>query len=175
MALAATVVGDPPAVDRVAPPTRKESKMLTTTVLEDEIRASLVDDPRIPDPSDIAIAAEDGLVTLRGTVGSFRQRRAAVADARLVDEDYDVRDELNVRLLNEWTREDAEIRGIALQILMWDIEVPSEAIDVKVSEGWVTLKGPVTYQFESDAAFEDVAGLYGVVGITNEIKVVSLV
>jgi osmotically-inducible protein OsmY len=149
--------------------------MLASTDLEDDIRASLLDDPRIPDPSEIAVAADEGVVTLRGTVGSFKQRRAAMADAAGVDEDYDVRDELNVRLLNEWQREDADIRGIALQSLMWDIEVPAEAIDVKVSEGWVTLKGTVTYQFESDAAFEDVAGLYGVVGITNEIKVVSIV
>ena len=148
--------------------------MLTTTALEDDIRASLLDDPRIPDPSEIAVLAEDGVVTLRGTVGSFKQRRAAVSDARSADQDYDVRDELNVRLLDEWAREDADIRGIVLQILMWDVEVPAEAIDVKVSEGWVTLKGTVTYQFESDAAFEDVASLYGVVGITNEIKVVDL-
>jgi osmotically-inducible protein OsmY len=148
--------------------------MLTTPALEDDIRASLLDDPRIPDPSEIAVLAEDGVVTLRGTVGSFKQRRAAVSDARSADQDYDVRDDLNVRLLDEWAREDADIRGIALQILMWDVEVPAEAIDVKVSEGWVTLKGTVTYQFESDAAFEDVASLYGVVGITNEIKVVDL-
>jgi osmotically-inducible protein OsmY len=173
MAPGTTVVGEMATGDRVRPPTRKESKMLASTVLEDEIRSSLLDDPRIPDPSDIAIDAGDGVVTLRGTVASFRQRRAALADARDVDQDYDINDELNVRLLDEWTREDAEIRGIALQILMWDIEVPAEAIDVKVSEGWLTLKGTVTYQFESDAAFEDVAGLYGVFGITNEIKVVS--
>jgi osmotically-inducible protein OsmY len=147
--------------------------MLTDTVLEDDIRASLVDDPRIPDPSEIAVASDAGVVTLRGTVGSFKQRRAAVADARAVDDDYDVRDELNVRLLDEWTREDAEIRGIALQILLWDVEVPAEALDVKVSEGWITLKGTVTYQFESDAAFDDVAGLAGVIGVTNDIKVVS--
>jgi osmotically-inducible protein OsmY len=153
----------------------KGEQMLATTLVEDEIRSSLEDDPRIPDPSEVAIVADDGVVTLRGTVASFKQRRAAVADAHAVDEDYDVRDELNVRLLNEWTREDAEIRGIALQILMWDTEVPAEAIDVKVSEGWVTLKGTVTYQFESDAAFDDVAGLYGVVGVTNDIKVVSIV
>ncbi len=147
--------------------------MLASTTVEDEIRASLVEDPRIADPSEIAIEAEDGVVTLRGTVGSFKQRRAAAADAREVDQDYDVRDELNVRLLDEWAREDADIRGIALQILMWDVEVPAEAIDVKVSEGWVTLKGAVSYEFESDAAFDDVASLYGVVGITNDIKVVT--
>ena len=50
---------------------------------------------------------------------------------------------------------------------------PSESIDVKISDGWATLKGDVSYQFESDAAFDDVACLYGVVGITNEIKVVT--
>jgi hypothetical protein len=35
----------------------------------------------------------------------------------------------------------------------------------------VTHMGDVSYQFESNAAYEDVAGLYGVVGVTNEIRV----
>ena len=145
--------------------------MLTT--IEDEIRSALLLDPRIPDADEIAVAAEDGTAILRGTVGSFAQRRAAVKDTRAVDGVFDVDDELQVRLLDESRREDADIRGIALQILMWDIEVPSESVDVKVDEGWITLKGTVTYQFESDAAYEDVASLYGVYGITNEIKVVT--
>jgi osmotically-inducible protein OsmY len=120
------------------------------------------------------VVAEDGVVTLRGTVGSFRQRRAAVTDAREVDQDYEVHDELKVRLLDEWQREDAEIRGIALQVLGWDVEVAADSVDVKVEDGWITLKGNVNYQFESDAAYEDVASLYGVYGITNEIKVNNL-
>jgi osmotically-inducible protein OsmY len=33
------------------------------------------------------------------------------------------------------------------------------------------LKGDVTSQFQSDAAYDDVATLYGVYGVTNEIKV----
>jgi hypothetical protein len=33
--------------------------------------------------------------------------------------------------------------------------VPADLIDVKVADGWVTLTGDVSYQFESDAAFED--------------------
>ena len=145
--------------------------MLTSITVEDDIRTALDLDPRIPDPGEIAVVAADGLVTLRGTVGSFRQRRAAVDDARGVDSEYDINDELKVRLLDEWQREDAEIRGIALQILGWDVEVPADSVDVKVDDGWITLKGSVQYQFESDAAYEDVAGLYGVYGITNEIKV----
>jgi osmotically-inducible protein OsmY len=147
--------------------------MLTSTSVEDEIRAALSRDPRVPDPEAVAVGAEDGVVTLRGTVGSFRQRGAAVSDARGVDQDYDVNDELKVRLLDTERREDAEIRGIALQALMWDVEVPTEVIDVKVDEGWLTLKGDVGFQYESDAAFEDVAGLQGVLGVTNEIRVIT--
>ena len=147
--------------------------MLTTTTVEDDIRTALELDPRIPDPSEIAVVAADGLVTLRGTVGSFRQRRAAASDAREIDQDYEIQNELKVRLLDEWQREDAEIRGVALQILEWDIEVPAESVDVKVEDGWITLKGDVNYQFQSDAAYEDVAGLFGVYGITNEIKAIT--
>ena len=33
--------------------------------------------------------------------------------------------------------------------------------------------GEVDYQFESDAAFNDVASMRGVVGLTNDIKVAN--
>lgn len=147
--------------------------MPINTTIEDAVKDALFVDPRIPDPEQVAVSAEAGTVTLRGTVGSFSQRRAAGQDASEIDGVYDVYNELDVRLLNESRREDADIRGIALQILTWDYEVPADLIDVKVSNGWVTLSGDASYQFESDAAFEDVAGLLGVVGVTNKIRVTT--
>ncbi len=147
--------------------------MSTSATIEDDIRDALEMDPRIHDPSQVAVSAHAGSVTLRGTVGSFRERRAAVEDARKVEGVYDLDDEVQVRLLNDDRREDADIRGFALQILMWDSEVPAELVDVKVNDGWVTLWGEVSYQFESDAAYDDVSGLVGVVGVTNEIRVVN--
>jgi osmotically-inducible protein OsmY len=146
---------------------------VSSTTIEADIIAELAMDPRVPAPEEIAVKAEDGAVTLRGTVGSFAQRRAAVSDARNASGVFAVYDELQVRLLDEYTREDAEIRGAALQSLMWDVEIPSDSIDVKVDGGWVTLKGEVDFQFQSDDAFDDVASLYGVLGITNEIRVVE--
>src|SRR5208283_4408784 len=107
----------------------------------------------------------------RGTVESLAQRRAALEDAEATVGVTAVDDELDVDLLGEYRREDDEIRGIALQLLTWDVEVPVESIDVQVEDGWVTLGGEVDFQFESDAAFDDVASLYGVVGITDEITV----
>jgi osmotically-inducible protein OsmY len=145
--------------------------MLTDTSLADLVMASIDRDPRIPDSLEIAVAADDGIVTLRGTVESFSQRRAAGQDAKQIDGDYEVDNQLKVSLTGGNRRDDDEIRGAALQSLIWDVDVPSDFVDVKVSEGWVTLKGDVSYQFESDAAYDDVAGLYGVVGVTNEIIV----
>jgi osmotically-inducible protein OsmY len=143
--------------------------MLTDTPLADAVMANLDRDPRIPESLEIAVAADDGFVTLRGTVESFSQRRAAAQDANKVDGVYDVDNQLKVSLSGASRREDDEIRGAALQSLMWDVEVPSDFVDVKVDDGWVTLKGDVSYQFESDAAYDDVASLYGVLGVTNEI------
>jgi BON domain len=145
--------------------------MLTDTPLADAVIANLDLDPRIPESLEIAVAADDGLVTLRGTVESFSQRRAAGQDAKNVDGVYDIDNQLKVSLAGANRRDDDEIRGAALQNLIWDVEVPSDFVDVKVSDGWLTLTGNVSYQFESDAAYDDVASLYGVLGVTNEIIV----
>jgi osmotically-inducible protein OsmY len=145
--------------------------VLTDTALEDAVLASLDRDPRIPASSEIAVTVDDGIVTLRGTVENFSQRRAAGADVKDLDDAYEVDDQLKVNLIGSDRREDDEIRGVALQALIWDTEVPSDMIDVSVKDGWLTLKGDVPYQFQSDAAYDDVASLFGVYGVTNEIKV----
>jgi osmotically-inducible protein OsmY len=136
-----------------------------------EVLSRIAHDPRIPDPVEVAVSDDEGAITLRGTVESFAQRRAAVQDAFRVDGVYRVDDALKVRVLDR--REDDEIRGVALQALIWDAELPAGSIDVQVRDGWLTLNGQVEFQFQSDAAFDDVASLLGVAEITNEIKVIT--
>jgi osmotically-inducible protein OsmY len=141
------------------------------TQLEDDVRIAIARDSRILDSSAIAVSGDGGIVALRGNVRSFRQRRAAVEDAKKIAGVYEVIDELVVHLRDDvW---DDEIRGAAIQSLIWDADVPAERIEVKVSAGWVTLTGTVNHQFQSDAAFDDVAMIKGVGGITNAIKVVT--
>jgi osmotically-inducible protein OsmY len=110
---------------------------------------------------------------LRGTVERFSQRRAVEHDARGVEGVYHVINHLQVNLLGADRREDDEIRGAALQSLSWDAEVPSDSIDVKAQGGSGTLNGDVSFQFQSDAAYDDVSKLYGVAGVTNEIEVTN--
>jgi osmotically-inducible protein OsmY len=137
--------------------------------LEDEVRSALDGDPRVAAPVDVAVSAQNGTVTLRGTVGSFRERDAVVEDAKsIAGVDYVV-EGIQVRLLGDpW---DEQIRGAVLQKLMRDAALSGTDIDVKVSNGWVTLTGTVEHQSHSDVAFNDVAGIRGVGGVTNKITV----
>jgi osmotically-inducible protein OsmY len=139
--------------------------------ITDEIRATLERDERVPHPSEVAVSERHGTVTLRGSVGSPHQRRAAVKIARSVSGVVAIEDELWVDPRDRWP--DNEIRGAGLQALMSSAKVPAERIEVVVEKGWLTLKGEVKHQSESNAAFEAVRGLPGVGGITNEIKVIT--
>ena len=108
---------------------------------------------------------------LRGSVRSFHQRRAAVKIAHSVHGVLTVEDELRVDPRDSWW--DNEIRGAALQALISNPEVPGDRIEITVANGWLTLKGEVQHQSETDAAFDTVCRFPAVGGITNEIKVIT--
>jgi osmotically-inducible protein OsmY len=135
------------------------------------VRAALARDQRLPHPAEVAVSEQEGTVTLRGSVRSLHQRLAAVEVAKSVPGVREVSDELSIDLLDRW--EDDELHGAALQALTASDGVPDGRIQVSAAEGWVTLKGTVKQQSESDAAFEAVRRLPGVGGITNEIKVIT--
>ncbi len=139
--------------------------------ITEQTRVTLERDSRIPNPAEIAVSSRAGAVTLRGTVSSLRQHHAALEIARSVEGVREVEDGLKIDPRDRWM--DAEVRGAALQALMSNDRVPADRIDVSVADGWLTLKGEVKQQQESDAAFESVRRLPGVGGITNEITVVT--
>jgi osmotically-inducible protein OsmY len=141
--------------------------------LELDVADELFWDPKV-DSAAVAVSADDdGRVTLRGTVGSLRQRREAKNAAQRVYGVTSVADELQVRILNENRRDDADLRGAVLQALMLDSVVPS-SIDAKVSDGWVTLSGTADWQFERDEAEFVAANVLGVMGVDDQVGLVAL-
>jgi osmotically-inducible protein OsmY len=125
-------------------------------------------DPKLRNAS-VAVAAENGVVTLRGNVGSLREKREAKNAAARVYDVVDVKDELQVRLPGLTPRKDIELRGDVLQALMLDSVVP-ETIDASTLDGYVTLSGTAQWQYERDEA-EFVAGnVTGVVGIWDNVE-----
>jgi len=136
--------------------------------LELNVSDELMWDPKI-DSAAIAVSAEDGIVTLRGTVGTFRQKREAKQDAERVYGVKNVDNELEVRILNDDRRDDADLRGSVLQALMLDSLVPS-TIDARVEAGSVTLTGSADWQFQRDEAEFIAANIIGVVAVESEIE-----
>ena len=140
--------------------------------LERNVSDELLWDPKV-DNLAIAVKADDGEVTLRGTVGSFREKREAANAARRVHGVKRVDNDLKVKIMSDSRRDDADLRGAVLQALLLDSSVPS-TVDANVTDGVVTLTGSADWQFERDEA-EFVAGnVLGVIGVVNEISLTTM-
>jgi osmotically-inducible protein OsmY len=124
-------------------------------------------DPKV-DNEAIAISADDGKVTLRGTVGSHREKLEAKKAAERVYGVKSVENKLEVKLLNGDKREDAELRGDVLQALMLDSLVP-KTIDAKVYDGLVTLTGTADWQYQRDEAAFVSGNVFGVIAVVDKI------
>jgi osmotically-inducible protein OsmY len=147
--------------------------MRTDAQLEADIRAELAWDPKVEHAGEIAVAVDRGRVSLRGTVGSLHQRASATAAAKRVLGTYAVDDQLDVRIGDQFAREDADIREAGLHALAWNALVPADRIDLAVDDGHAVLTGTADWPFEQDAAETTVAILIGVIGVRNEIEVES--
>jgi osmotically-inducible protein OsmY len=133
-----------------------------------DVEEELFWEPRV-DNEAIAVSTDDGDVTLRGTVGSFREKREAANAAKRVYGVTKVGNELSVRLLDGYGRDDAEVRGAVLQALVLNAAVPS-SIDASVKDGIVTLTGMAPFNYQRAEA-EFVAGnVLGVIGVDDEVE-----
>lgn len=122
------------------------------------------------DAADIGVAAENGVVTLTGYVPNYAQKLAAERAAWRVKGVKGIAQEIQVRLPGHTRSNDDEIAQRALNILAWSTQVPSDAIRVKVSDGWITLSGQVDWNYQRNAAEFEVRKLSGVLGVINCIE-----
>jgi len=140
--------------------------------LDNDLTADVSDelfwDPKV-DNTAIAVSADDGKITLRGTVGSLREKREAKKAAQRVFGVTSVDDKLQVKLMNEQKRADAEIRGDVLQALMLDSLVPN-TIDAKVDDGFVTLTGTADWQYQRDEAELVSSNIVGALEVIDTIE-----
>lgn len=118
----------------------------------------------------IAVSADDGKITLRGTVGRLREKREAKKAAQRVFGVTSVDNQLKVRLMDDFARDDADLRGDVLQALMLDSLVP-KTVDAKVADGFVTLTGSVDWQYQRDEAEFVTANIAGALDVYDEIEI----
>jgi osmotically-inducible protein OsmY len=138
--------------------------------LRAEVREELAREPRL-DARQIAVRVREGVVILRGTVGSPAQKRSAQEAAARVGGVVAVDNELQVRPLDMHERADAELRAQVLQALIESPFVPP-SVDAASFGGVVTLRGSVRGRFQRDEAELVARKVHGVRGVRNELSIV---
>jgi osmotically-inducible protein OsmY len=143
---------------------------VAATALATEVLAELSWDPRLQ-PNQITVIVKDGVVTLTGWVDSYSKRWAAAEAAHRIRGVKAVANDIEVRLSGSDQHTDADMAETIVSALEWDGLTPTDMLDVTVSEGWVTLKGEVEWEYQKHEAERVVCRLKGVTGVTNMITV----
>jgi osmotically-inducible protein OsmY len=123
----------------------------TDAQIQADVLAELKWEPRVQ-PNEIGVIVKNGVVTLNGQVDSFTKKWAAEDAAHRVRGVKAVANDIEVRLSSTDTRTDADIAAAAVRALESDAFVPIDKLDVTVSNGWVTLKGDVEWQYQKREA-----------------------
>ena len=142
----------------------------TDSDIQRDITAELKWDPSLR-TENIAIGVRDGVVTLAGFVDSYYDKWQAERVVSRVKGVKAIANDIEVKLPSASERPDPEIARAAVDALKWSILVPHESISVKVAEGWVTLEGQVTWNYQKEEAERAVRRLTGIRGVTNLINV----
>ena len=143
---------------------------MTDKDLKQHVQSALDWEPSL-DASDIGASVDEGVVTLRGNVASYAEKVTAERVALRVYGVKAVANDLVVRLVTGFERTDTEIAQAAVAALKWNTMVPPDRVTVTVTDGWVSLKGTLDWQYQKDAAGRAIRELTGVKGVTNYINV----
>ena len=142
---------------------------MTDKQLRDSVEAALEWEPSV-DSTEIGVTADQGVITLRGDVKSFTEKEAAERVALKVYGVKALANDLKVRIGIGMKRTDTEIALAAANALKWNAEVPADKVSVTVSDGWITLKGDLDWNYQREAAERAVRDLLGVLGVSNAIE-----
>ena len=144
--------------------------MYNDKTLRDLVLEELAWDPSVT-AAHIGVTAREGVITLSGHVESFAEKHAAESATRRVKGVKALAEEIEVRLPSAAQRADDDMAQAALAKLAWNCSIQPGAIQVVVERGWLTLSGDVEWRFQYEAAAREVRALWGVLGVTNDIKV----
>jgi osmotically-inducible protein OsmY len=137
--------------------------------LQEDIVEELAFDPRIV-ADDIAVATKAGIVTLRGSVPSLRQKWAAEEAVKRVRGVRGVADELLVDLPASHVRNDTDI-AVAIQHRFSSNGVVPADVQFVVRDGHVTVSGTVQWYYQAHEVAHEAGRVKGVLGVTNHITI----
>ena len=120
-----------------------------------------------------SVHVRDGVVMLAGTVSNLKAKLAAEQDAGNVVGVWDVHNMLQVQMPEAEFSPDSTIHHQAKVGLAIDPYLGHYAFTMNVNHGRVQLYGTVASLFDQERAADVVAGINGVVELTNHIQVLA--
>ena len=141
--------------------------MKTDAQLNADVLDELRWDPTVT-ATDIHVATDKGVVTLSGSVPHYAQKWAAERATQRVEGVKAIAEEMEVHPIGVYDRKDSDIAQAVVNALRWHVWVPSQ-IQATVENGWVTLTGSVTWEYERNSAKDAVSFVCGVKGVSNNI------
>ena len=123
--------------------------------------------------AEIGVTAKDGVVILTGTVDRYPKKEEAEMAAKNVTGVMAVVEKIKVDFKDSEKTSDSDIAREAINAFNWNISIPKDKVKILVENGWITLEGSLSWQFQKSAADTSVRYLNGVKGVSNNIKIKS--
>ena len=119
----------------------------------------------------IAVDANDGVITLSGIVGSYIKKSQAVDAAKKITGVKAVVEKIEVEFNNDDKKSDGEIAIEVLNALKANKDVPFDRVQIEVEDGHVTLDGKLEWNHQKEAAQQSASHVEGIKVLTNHIEI----
>ncbi|MND84712.1 periplasmic protein [compost metagenome] len=143
----------------------------TDTDIKRDVENEIRWDPSIEDDSHIAVAVNDGVVTLTGYTKKYMDSYYAERAAKRVQGVKGIANELEIKYDTGSERPDPDIAEEAVKALKRDFPLTHEKLKVIAKDGRLTLEGEVEWNYQKETAERAVRTIRGVKSISNLITV----
>lgn len=144
--------------------------MKTNEELQKSVQDAIKSEPFL-NAAQIGVAVKDGIVTLTGEVDSYAKKLEVEEAAGNVAGINAVVEKVVVKLGKSLSKSDNDIAAEILNAYKYDWEIPNDTVKVKVEDGWVTLTGDLSWNYQREAAKRAADRMAGVKGVTNNIDI----
>ena len=146
--------------------------MKTNEELQTDVQNAIKWEPLLY-AAEIGVTVKDGIVSLTGEVDSYAKKIEAENAAKKVIGVKALVEKIEVKFPDAWKKTNAEIAKEVLDALKASYSIPNDKVTVKVEDGWVTLEGQLSWNYQREAAKHAVNYLTGVKGVSNNITIKS--
>jgi osmotically-inducible protein OsmY len=146
--------------------------MKNNSELQTDVQNAIKWEPLL-NAAEIGVTVKDGVVSLTGIVDSYAKKLEAENAAKKVIGVKALVEKIEVKFPSSWTKTDLEIANEALAALKSNLSVPKDKVTIKIEDGWITLEGELSWNYQKESAKSAVKYLTRVKGVSNNIKIKS--